>query len=158
MKHVFWMFSSTSVWSCIWYVDLKTSYFFKVLQPKLLGQGMSGLPTFYQEFPHLLPQNVSEFCLYTPRSHQIWRFSFFCLEFSDFTHVLEKSDPKIQSQTLRSKDIPWPSFPFPEAVALVASSTKWQEGIECCRESGLPAPQVMLVYNAHYSCSMLYPT
>ena len=43
----------------MWYVDLKISYFFKVLQPKLLGQGMSGLPTF-KKFPNLLPQNVSE--------------------------------------------------------------------------------------------------
>ena len=92
------------------------------------------------------------------RSDQIWCFSFLHLEFSDVTHVLEKSGPKIQSQALRSKDIPWPSFPFPEAVALVASSTKWQEGIECCRESGLPASQVMLAYKAHYSCIMLYPT
>ena len=26
----------------------------------------------------------------------------------------------------------------PEAVALMASSSKWQEGIECCREFGSP--------------------
>ena len=29
-------------------------------------------------------------------------------------------------------------FPLVEAVALMASSSKWQEGIECCREFGSP--------------------
>ena len=31
-----------------------------------------------------------------------------------------------------------------KAVALVASSTKWQEGIECCRESGFGLSRTLL--------------
>lgn len=63
----------------------------------------------------------------------MWQFrNSFAVDFPTF--------PRIFMGNLRDRPKPIP-FASPrrfdgEAVALAASSTKWQEGIECCREPG----------------------